>query len=215
MKNIKRILPIIIAVVIVMSSNVTVFASSEELNPPEDLKVIYYNESDFVTTELVENNGILSFFYHDSFSEETLVISQSKEAGVNAHYNDGKSVYKIPNLDNIDLNNISSNEDIIILAKKFIDDYNNSKYKNAKKVFDLADRVNEIPIEEHEISNVKTTFYNINAKVARILETKNISIKQVNLIKALEGDAFGLIFATFGISPKLAITLGIITIFIN
>ena len=59
------------------------------------------------------------------------------------------------------LKNISSNEDIIILAKKFIDDYNNSKYKNAKKVFDLADRVNEIPIEEHEISNAKTTFYNI------------------------------------------------------
>ena len=125
------------------------------------------------------------------------------------------SVYQIPNLDNIDLKNISSNEDIIILAKKFIDDYNNSKYKNAKKVFDLADRVNEIPVEEHEISNAKTTFYNINAKVARILKTKNISIKQVNLIKELEGDAFGLIFATFGISPKLATALGIITVFIN
>ena len=79
-------------------------------------------------------------------------------------------------------------------------------------MFDLADRVNEIPVEEHEISNAKTTFYNIKAQ---ILETKNISIKQVNFIKTLEGDAFGLIFATFGISPKLAIALGIITVFIN
>ena len=54
MKNMKRILSIIVAIVIIMSSNVTVFASSEELNPPEDLKVIYYNKSDFFTTELVE-----------------------------------------------------------------------------------------------------------------------------------------------------------------
>lgn len=211
----KRILSIIMAVVIIMSSNITVFASSEELNPLEDFKTLYFNKVDSVTTELVENNGILSFFYHDSLSEETLVISQSKEAGVNAHYNDGKSVYQISNLDNIDLKNISSNEDIIILAKKFIDDYNNSKYKNAKKVFDLVDRVNEISIEEHEISNVRSTFYSINAKVAQILETKNINIKQVNLIKALEGDTFGLIFATFAMSPKLATTLGIITVFIN
>lgn len=74
MKNIKRILPIIIAIVIVMSSSVTVFASSEELNPLEDFKTLYFNKVDFVTTELVENNGILTFFYHDSFSEETLVI---------------------------------------------------------------------------------------------------------------------------------------------
>lgn len=215
MKNIKRILPIIIAVVIVMSSNVTVFASSEELNPPEDLKVIYYNESDFVTTELVENNGILSFFYHDSLSEETLVISQSKEAGVNAHYNDGKSVYQISNLDNIDLKNISSNDDIIILAKKFIDDYNNSKYKNATKVIDLADRVNEIYIDPYEISNIRATLYTIGAKVIHILETKEINIRQVNSISPLSGDAFSLFLATFATSPKLAVALGIITIFIN
>lgn len=223
----KKFLSIILAMTILLSSTVNVFALQRYEEDNKDFEILFSekNENDYV--ELTEENGILTYFYHSDKSNETLVISQSDEAGTRAYYNNGENLYEFNNVQNIDLKNHSKIEDFKFLAKEVADEVN---YYNSNTISSeiKADKINELDglIQPLNLSDAEDYFFHkvgypfqdknvasgtFDNKFAQVLETKNVSVKQVSRIEAVAGSALGAFLSVSSIPKSIAVAIGIAT----
>lgn len=227
----KKILSIILALALLIVPTTNVFAFQDKSYQHTNLNIIVSEHNNSIYTELVEEKDVLTFFYHDTDLDNTLVISQSNEGGNILYYNDGKEIYKISNLDNVNLKDFLDKKIMESFVKNFFYDfyqYKNSTVKSYDSVLsDNHNKIGEDFIKPLGLPDVESRFYrevgrpfknkfvasaNIENKASHVLETKDVSIRQVTKLEALAGEVFAFILSYWKMPKSVAIAIGIATV---